>query len=169
MLEFFVANCMIVYEILVNGSDIAHSLLDQQKVFPILRPPPGVFTVSHGVVLRRVHLFVASVRLVCPWNFSGKNTGAGCHFLLPDSGVEPLTLTSPESAEGLFTTNTTSMTWPKSNCNHHPMHIQSKRKQKQIHYFLRVQEANGKGNKPYGIPLIKSTMGEDTWQNSWGA
>ena len=49
------------------------------------------------------------------------------------------------------------------------MHIQSKRKQKQIHYFLRVQEANGKGNKPYGIPLIKSTMGEDTWQNSQGA
>ena len=22
------------------------------------------------------------VRLLCPWNFSGKNTGVGCHFLL---------------------------------------------------------------------------------------
>ena len=24
-------------------------------------------------------------RLLCPWNFSGKNTGAGCHFPLPCS------------------------------------------------------------------------------------
>ena len=23
-----------------------------------------------------------SVRLLCPWDFSGKNTGVGCHFLL---------------------------------------------------------------------------------------
>ena len=42
-------------------------------------------------VLRRlccVWLFVTSwwamwpTRLLCPWNFSGKNTGVGCHFLL---------------------------------------------------------------------------------------
>ena len=26
-------------------------------------------------------------RLLCPWNFPGKNTGVGCHFLLP--GVFP--------------------------------------------------------------------------------
>ena len=25
---------------------------------------------------------VACARLVCPWNFPGKNTGVGCHFLL---------------------------------------------------------------------------------------
>ena len=82
---------------------------------------------------------------------------------LPDSGVEPLTLMSPALARGLFTTSTTSMTWQKCNCNHHPVHTQNKRKQKQIHCFLRVQEANRTGNKPYGIPLIKSTMGEDMW------
>ena len=32
-------------------------------------------------------------RLLCPWNFSGKNTGAGCHFLLhrifPIQGSNP--------------------------------------------------------------------------------
>ena len=32
-------------------------------------------------------------RLLCPWDFPGKNTGADCHFLhqgnLPDSGFEP--------------------------------------------------------------------------------
>ena len=27
-------------------------------------------------------------RLLCPWNFSGKNTGAGCHFLL--KGIFPI-------------------------------------------------------------------------------
>ena len=25
---------------------------------------------------------IAHARLLCPWNFSGKNTGVGCHFLL---------------------------------------------------------------------------------------
>ena len=32
-------------------------------------------------------------RLLCPWNFSGKNTGVGCHFLLqgifPTWGLNP--------------------------------------------------------------------------------
>ena len=38
-------------------------------------------------------------RLLCPWNFPGKNTGAGCHFLrqqiLPDSGIKHMSLASP--------------------------------------------------------------------------
>ena len=36
---------------------------------------------------------VALVRLLCPWDFSGKNTGMGCHFLPPgdltDLGIKP--------------------------------------------------------------------------------
>ena len=44
--------------------------------------------------------------LLCPWNFPGKNTGVGCHFLLyaishPDPGIEPK---SPELAGGFSTT-----------------------------------------------------------------
>ena len=43
-------------------------------------------------------------RLLCPWNFPGKNTGAGCHFLLkgnlPDLGIEPA---SPALAGRFFT------------------------------------------------------------------
>ena len=34
-----------------------------------------------------------SSRLLCPWEFPGKSTGIGCHFLssgdLPDPGIEP--------------------------------------------------------------------------------
>ena len=41
-----------------------------------------------------------SARLLCSWNFPGKNTGVGCHFL-PDPGIEP---TSPALAGGFFTT-----------------------------------------------------------------
>ena len=41
---------------------------------------------------------VQPARLLCPWNFPGKNTGVGCHFLLwgglPDAGIKS---TSPES------------------------------------------------------------------------
>ena len=46
-------------------------------------------------------------RLLCPWNFQGKNTGMGCHFLL--QGVfltqgSNQSLASPTSAGKFFTT-----------------------------------------------------------------
>ena len=34
-------------------------------------------------------------KLLCPWDFPGKNTGVGCHFLLQgisDAGIEPASL-----------------------------------------------------------------------------
>ena len=50
-------------------------------------------------------------RLLCLWNFPGKNTGVGCHFLLqgifPHPGIEPMSLeslVSPALAGGFFTT-----------------------------------------------------------------
>ena len=43
-------------------------------------------------------------RLFCPWDFSGKNTGVGCHFLpqgdLPNPGIKPA---SPALAGRFFT------------------------------------------------------------------
>ena len=43
-------------------------------------------SVSHSVVSSCVRLLVTprtvACRLPCPWNFPGKNTGVGCHFLL---------------------------------------------------------------------------------------
>ena len=45
-------------------------------------------------------------RLLCPWNFPGKNTGAHCHFLLqdpPDPVIELTSLVSPALAGGFFT------------------------------------------------------------------
>ena len=44
-----------------------------------------------------------SPRLLCPWDFSGKNTAVGCHFLL--QGIFPsqgLNLGSPALAGGFF-------------------------------------------------------------------
>ena len=40
----------------------------------------------HAQFLSCVWPFAASwtARLLCPWNFPGKNTGAGCHFLLQE-------------------------------------------------------------------------------------
>ena len=38
-------------------------------------------------------LGLSSTRPLCPWNFPGKNTGVGCHFLLqeifPTQGLNP--------------------------------------------------------------------------------
>ena len=46
-----------------------------------------------------------------PWDYPGKNTGVGCHFLLqgifPTQGFEHTSLKSPELAGGLLTTSTT--------------------------------------------------------------
>ena len=38
---------------------------------------------SHSVVFDSFGPFgLYSARLLCPWDFSGKDTGVGCHFLL---------------------------------------------------------------------------------------
>ena len=47
-------------------------------------------------------------RLLCLWDFPGKNTGVGLPFPtrgdLPDPGIEPASLESPALAGGFFTT-----------------------------------------------------------------
>ena len=43
-------------------------------------------------------------RFLYPWDFLGKNTGAGCHFLLPEPGIKLESLASPVLADGFFTT-----------------------------------------------------------------
>ena len=47
-------------------------------------------------------------RFLCPWNFPGKNTGMGCHFLLQGNllnwGTELTSLESPTFAGGFLTT-----------------------------------------------------------------
>ena len=44
-------------------------------------------------------------RFLSPWDFPGKNTGVGCHFLLqkdlPDPRIELKSVVSPELAGGL--------------------------------------------------------------------
>ena len=47
------------------------------------------------------------ISLLCPRNFSGRNTGVGCHPSpkdLPDSGTEPSSLVSSSLAGRVFTT-----------------------------------------------------------------
>ena len=50
-------------------------------------------------------------RLLCLWDFPGKNTGVGCHFLLQGifltQGSNPESLTSPASAGRFFITSAT--------------------------------------------------------------
>ena len=46
-------------------------------------------------------------RLFCLWDFRGKRTGVGCHFLLqdlPDLGIKLASPVSPTLASGFFTT-----------------------------------------------------------------
>ena len=63
--------------------------------------------------LSRVRLFATlwtvATRLLYPWNFPGKNTRVGCHFLLHLHylGMKPVSLASPALAGRFFITHTT--------------------------------------------------------------
>ena len=60
----------------------------------------GKITVLCAQLLNPVRLFgtpwTVATRLFCPWDFQGKNTGAGCHFFLqgtfPTQGSNPCLL-----------------------------------------------------------------------------
>ena len=50
---------------------------------------------------------LSPIRLLCPWDSPGKNTGVGCHFLLQGifqtQELNPCLLISPALAGGFFT------------------------------------------------------------------
>ena len=51
-----------------------------------------------------------TTRLLCPWNFPGKNTGAvttASYRDLPDPGIKPMSPMSPALAGRFFTTSAT--------------------------------------------------------------
>ena len=61
---------------------------------PMNYSPPSA--VIHGVAkswTRPERLIWSDLKLLCPWDFPGKNTGMGCHFLLqgifPTQGLNP--------------------------------------------------------------------------------
>ena len=53
--------------------------------------------IKYVCMLSPVQLFAThalqSTRLLCPWNFPGKNTGVGCHLLL--QGIFPIQESKP--------------------------------------------------------------------------
>ena len=56
-----------------------------------------VYVLSPSVVSISLQPYkLQPARLLCPWNFPGKNTGVGCHFLLegnfPTQGLNPCLL-----------------------------------------------------------------------------
>ena len=60
------------------------------------------------VLVLQLCLTLCDPRLLCPWDFPGKNTGVGCHFLLqgslPDPWIKPASPVSPAWAGKFFTT-----------------------------------------------------------------
>ena len=65
--------------------------------------------------LLQSHRLTVALRLLCPWNFPGKNTGVGWHFLLqgnpPNPGIEPAPLVSPALVGVLLTTEPLGKPW----------------------------------------------------------
>ena len=66
-------------------------LQDRKEFTPVLCV--GLLIILSSRMLSHVQLFVIPwtvwpTRLLCPWDFQGKNTGMGCHFLL--QGIFPI-------------------------------------------------------------------------------
>ena len=64
------------------------------SLLPCIFKPPGKWKWSHSVVSNSLgHHGPQSTRPLHPWDFPGKNTGVGCHFLLqgifPTQGLNP--------------------------------------------------------------------------------
>ena len=57
--------------------------------FPYVNCPQYIMLVTHCSVLSNSFAtpWTQAIRLLCPWNFSSKNTTVGCHFLL--QGIFP--------------------------------------------------------------------------------
>ena len=57
-------------------------------------------------VAKSCPIFLPPARLLCPWNFSSKNTGAGCHLFLqgtfPTQGLNQSLLHCSATREGSF-------------------------------------------------------------------
>ena len=64
--------------------------------FPLLLQLPLICVISYSVQTLCDPL---DCRLLCPWDFPGKNTGVACHFL-----IQPASPLSPALVGGFFTT-----------------------------------------------------------------
>ena len=105
-------------------------------------------------------LWLEPARLLCPWNFPGKNIGAGCCSLLqgnpPDPGIKPVFLMSPALASGFFTTSTTCKALQHYMCvltENIPLHVVVKKASK---YCCRAN-----GEKAVALPLQPQLEGEE--------
>ena len=68
-------------------------LLDNELDFPFMANIGRSCTCMLSCVWLFVTLWTVAARLLCSWNFSGKNTGVGCHFLL--QGIFPAQESNP--------------------------------------------------------------------------
>ena len=86
---------------LTNGFQLSHALESSGVC---------VCVYVHSVVSDSLQPHGLPTRLLCPWDFPGKNTGIGCYFLLEwlflTQGLNPC-LICPVLAGGFFTTSAT--------------------------------------------------------------
>ena len=88
----------------------------QQSIYYSTRIKVNVCMPSHfSCVPRFVTLWTVALRLLCPWDSPGKNTGMGCHALLqgifPIYGSTPHLLGLGRSPRGGHATHSINLAW----------------------------------------------------------
>ena len=93
--------CIVVLEKTLEGP------LDRKEIQPVIYLGAPMLSACESEVAQLCPTLCdpMDTRLLCPWDFPGKNTAVGSHFLLqgifPTHGIKP---TSPALAGGFFTT-----------------------------------------------------------------
>ena len=105
-------------------------------------------------------------RLLCPWNFPGKNTGVGCHFLL--QGIFPTQGSSPhllsllhwqEDSLPLHHLGNLNPNWPKNKTKHTDSHNRNNYKGKNDSCMVRLRCSSAViGNHSFSISIVSAFL-----------
>ena len=97
------------------------------------------------------HHGLQPARLLCPWEFPGKNTGVGCHFLLQGifstPGVEPLSLVSPALAGRFSNTALSIFLGCKKKGNNPSILVLTLKISNKLGFDIKAKATNAKINK----------------------
>ena len=109
---------------------------------------------------------VQPARLLCPWNFPGKNTGVGCHFLL--QGVFPTQGSSPhllsllhwwEDFLPLHHLGNLNPNWPKNKTKHTDPHNRNNYKGKNGFKYGKIRcSSTVMGNHSFSISIVSTFL-----------
>ena len=103
-------------------------------------------------------------RLLCPWDFPGKNTGVGSHSLLPDPGMKPRFPVAPALTGRFFITERPGKPYGGPTCRVNPVTV--KARSHRIPYYTYPSGRSPINATPLQYSCLENAMDGGPW---WAA